>query len=91
MYRIGMSLHSFPRSIEHFASRGAMDIEGLGIAIVENLLKEGHIKSAADLYFLNASDIAAMEKMGENPPVTFWLPWRKVKAISFPGCFSLSA
>ncbi len=54
------------RSIEHFASRGAMDIEGLGIAIVENLLKEGHIKSAADLYFLNASDIAAMEKMGEK-------------------------
>ena len=43
-----------------------MDIEGLGIAIVESLLKEGHIKSAADLYFLNASDIAAMEKMGEK-------------------------
>lgn len=54
------------RSIAHFASRGAMDIEGLGIAIVEALLEKGHIKSAADLYYLKAEDIAAMEKMGEK-------------------------
>lgn len=54
------------RSIAHFASRGAMDIEGLGIAIVEALLEKGHIKSAADLYYLKAEDIAAMEKMGDK-------------------------
>lgn len=54
------------RSIAHFASRGAMDIEGLGIAIVEALLEKGHIKSAADLYYLKAEDIAAMDKMGEK-------------------------
>lgn len=54
------------RSIAHFASRGAMDIEGLGIAIVENLLQNGHIRSAADLYFLKAEDIASMEKMGQK-------------------------
>ncbi len=54
------------RSIAHFASRDAMDIEGLGIAIVEALLAQGHIRSAADLYYLKAEDIAAMEKMGEK-------------------------
>ncbi|MEA4921328.1 MAG: NAD-dependent DNA ligase LigA [Clostridiaceae bacterium] len=54
------------RSIVHFASRDAMDVDGLGTAIVEKLLEEGHIKSAADLYFLDLKDIASMEKMGEK-------------------------
>ena len=54
------------RTIAHFASRPAMDIEGLGISIVENLMKSGFIKSAADLYYLSAQDIASMEKMGEK-------------------------
>jgi len=54
------------RTIAHFASRPAMDIEGLGISIVENLMASGFIKSAADLYYLSAQDIASMEKMGEK-------------------------
>jgi len=54
------------RSIAHFASRDAMDIDGLGIAIVQALLDNGFIKSAADLYFLRAIDVASMEKMGEK-------------------------
>ncbi len=54
------------RSIQHFASRGAMDIEGLGIAVVENLLRSGNIKSAADLYFLDGQEIARLEKMGKK-------------------------
>jgi len=54
------------RTIAHFASRPAMDIDGLGISIVENLMASGFIKSAADLYYLSAQDIASMEKMGEK-------------------------
>ncbi len=54
------------RNIVHFAARDAMDIEGLGIAVVELLLNEDLIKSAADLYYLNAQDIAALPRMGEK-------------------------
>ena len=54
------------RNIIHFASRPAMDIEGLGPAIVALLLENGHIHSSADLYFLQQEDVAALERMGDK-------------------------
>lgn len=54
------------RSIEHFASKDAMNIDGLGPQIVEALLKNQLISDAADLYALNERDIASMERMGEK-------------------------
>ncbi len=54
------------RNIEHFASRDAMDIAGLGPAIVEALLHAKLISSAADLYKLSEQDIAQLPKMGEK-------------------------
>lgn len=54
------------RGIEHFASKDAMDIEGLGPQLVEALLSAGLIHDAADLYTLHATDIAALERMGEK-------------------------
>ncbi len=54
------------RAMIHFASRDAMDIEGLGPAIVNQLIERGLIRSAADLYYLNAEDVAALDKMGEK-------------------------
>lgn len=54
------------RSIEHFASKNAMNIEGLGPQLVQALLAAGLIRSAADLYTLKASDIASLERMGEK-------------------------
>jgi DNA ligase (NAD+) len=45
------------RNIEHFVSRGAMDIVGLGIKIVEKLIETGKIKDVADIYTLRRSDI----------------------------------
>ncbi|MBR5903300.1 MAG: NAD-dependent DNA ligase LigA [Clostridia bacterium] len=54
------------RRLEHFASRDAMDIEGLGPAIVDMLLEEGLVQDAADLYTLQAQDIAALPGMGEK-------------------------
>ncbi len=53
------------RSLEHFASRDAMDIEGLGGAVTELLLANDLIKTPADLYRLIPTDIAALPGMGE--------------------------
>lgn len=54
------------RSIVHFASREAMDIDGLGPALVEMLLKEGMIENIADLYSLKADDVEGLERMGKK-------------------------
>lgn len=54
------------RSIIHFASRDAMDIDGLGPAIVNQLIERGYVHSSADLYDLEQSEIASLEKMGEK-------------------------
>lgn len=54
------------RSIEHFASKDAMSIDGLGPQIVEALLGAGLITDAADLYSLAVSDVAQMDRMGEK-------------------------
>lgn len=54
------------RNVIHFASKGAMDIEGLGPAVVNMLLDNNLISSAADLYYLKKEDIIPLEKMGEK-------------------------
>ena len=54
------------RNLAHFASRDAMDIEGLGIAVVENLVKAGLVKTPGDLYFLHEEDVADLERMGKK-------------------------
>ncbi len=53
------------RGIAHFASKSAMDIDGLGSAVVELLLDNGLINTQADLYFLDPQAVAALEGMGE--------------------------
>ena len=54
------------RNLAHFASRDAMDIEGLGIAVVENLVKAGLVKTPGDRYFLREEDVAELERMGKK-------------------------
>lgn len=54
------------RNLIHFCSRDAMDIEGLGTAVLETLVREGLICNAADIYLLKAEDIAKIERMGEK-------------------------
>lgn len=54
------------RRIEHFASRGAMDIEGLGEASVQQLVESGLITDYGDIYFLKKEGVAALERMGEK-------------------------
>ena len=54
------------RGIIHFASRDAMDIEGLGPAVVNQLVEKGLVKDAADLYFLKTDDLVSLERLGEK-------------------------
>jgi len=49
------------RNIEHYVSRGSMDIVGLGIKIVEQLIEEGLVKDVADLYTLTKEQLLALE------------------------------
>ncbi len=54
------------RNLEHFVSRGAMDIVGLGINTVEQLVEAGLIKDIADLYTLEKPDLLKLEGFGEK-------------------------
>jgi DNA ligase (NAD+) len=54
------------QSLTHFASRRAMDIEGLGEKLVDQLVDSGLVHSLADLYRLDAVQLAALERMGEK-------------------------
>ncbi len=52
--------------LQHFAARTAMDIEGLGEAAVDKLVREGLIADCADLYALTAEQVAALERLGDK-------------------------
>jgi DNA ligase (NAD+) len=52
--------------IRHFASRNAMDIEGLGPAVIDQLVEKGLIKDISDLYFLKRDDLISLERMAEK-------------------------
>ncbi|MBQ9762427.1 MAG: NAD-dependent DNA ligase LigA [Oscillospiraceae bacterium] len=54
------------RNIAHFVSRDAMDIDGLGSAIVDALIEKGHIKSPADIYYLTLEELKSLWKSGET-------------------------
>jgi DNA ligase (NAD+) len=53
-------------SLLHFASRGVMNIEGLGEALVAQLLERGYVKSIADLYSLTADQLLSLERVGQK-------------------------
>ena len=54
------------RKLIHFCSRDAMDIEGLGEAVLEQLVKENLISKASDIYSLSPMDLVSLERMGEK-------------------------
>lgn len=72
------------RSITHFVSRDAMDIEGMGPAIVNQLLEKGHIKSFADIYYLSRDVISSMDKMGEKSADNLLASIEKSKSNDLP-------
>lgn len=54
------------RHLIHFVGRDAMDIDGLGPAVLEQLVNEGLVKSPADLYRLKIDDVSNLERMAEK-------------------------
>lgn len=54
------------RNLAHFASREAMDIDGLGISVCELLINSGLVNSPAELYYLDAQSIASLNRMGKK-------------------------
>ena len=52
--------------IKHFVSRNAMNVDGLGDKVVEQLLREGLVANVADLYLLQFEQLVALERMGEK-------------------------
>ena len=54
------------RHLIHFASRDAMDIDGLGPAVLEQLVAAGKLQSPADLYSLRKEEVASLERMGDK-------------------------
>ena len=54
------------RSLVHFASRDAMDIEGLGPAVIEQLLDAKLITNIADIYSINKEELLKLERMGDK-------------------------
>lgn len=59
------------RHLIHFTSRDAMDIEGLGPAVLEQLLNEGIIRNIVDIYTLKKEDISGLERLGEKSAENF--------------------
>ena len=54
------------RLLTHFAGRGAMDIEGLGESLADQLLRSGRVEDLADIYYLKLEDLLALERLGEK-------------------------
>jgi len=71
-------------AIRHFVSRKAMDIDGLGEKIVEQLLIECLIKGVADLYELQVDALASLERMGQKSADNLVAAIEKSKATTLP-------
>lgn len=54
------------RNIAHFVSRDAMDIDGLGSAIVDALIEKGYLKSTADIYYLTPEEVGSLWQKGDT-------------------------
>jgi DNA ligase (NAD+) len=71
------------QAIRHFASRRAMDIEGLGERLIEQLVDLGLVREPADLYRLTAEQLAGLDRMGEKSAANLIDALERSKATSF--------
>lgn len=72
------------RSLHHFVSRGAFNMEGLGKKIITRFLDEGLISDAADIFILQKGDIAALPQFGEKSAGNIVREIQNKKEISLP-------
>jgi DNA ligase (NAD+) len=71
-------------AIRHFASRRAMDIEGLGDKLVEQLVERDWVKSPADIYSLTLEQLTSLERMGEKSAANLLEAIEKSKRTTLP-------
>jgi len=71
------------RSLLHFAGRHAMDIDGLGEKIVDQLVDKGLVKDVGDLYSLKLDQVANLERMRKNPRKTCWMKSPPARSTRF--------
>ncbi len=71
-------------SILHFASRGVMDIDGMGEALVDQLVERGLVKSVVDIYALNAGELVNLERMGKKSAEKLLANIERSKALPLP-------
>lgn len=71
-------------SLKHFASRKALDVDGLGDKIVDQLVDLGHVKTPADFFTLDALTIASMERMGDKSAVNLVNALQNAKQTTLP-------
>jgi DNA ligase (NAD+) len=69
--------------IRHFASKRAMDIDGLGTKLVEQLVESGYVKNIADLYELRKEDLVRLERLAEKSAANFIVSIEKSKTPTF--------
>ena len=70
--------------VQHFASRRAMDIQGLGDKLVEQLVDSDWVKTPADLFSLQAEALATLERMGEKSALKLQLAIESAKRTTLP-------
>ena len=71
-------------SLKHFASRRALDIEGLGDKLIEQLVERGQVSSPADFYTLTAPELAQLDRMGEKSAANLVAAIAKSKHTTLP-------
>lgn len=72
------------QTVRHFASRRALDIEGLGEKLIEQLVDSGRVKTVADLYKLSPSELAQFERMGERSGANVYAAIQRSRATTLP-------
>ena len=72
------------QAIIHFASRRALDIEGLGEKLIEQLVQAGMVVTVADLYALSLQQLATLERMGEKSAANVVAAIERSKATTLP-------
>jgi DNA ligase (NAD+) len=75
-------------SLKFFASRGALDIEGLGDKLIEQLVERGLVKDIADLYALTKADLVGLERMGEKSAQNVLDALERSKSATLPRCLT---
>jgi DNA ligase (NAD+) len=71
-------------AIRHFASRRALDVDGLGERLVEQLIGSGRVTTAADLYSLTVAEIAGLERMGPKSAANLVAALEQSKQTTLP-------